>query len=40
MKVLINHSNHPHSGWGDKQKEGWDKIVDIPFPNIKPIVIL
>lgn len=36
MKVLVNHSNHPSSHWDEKQKAGFDKIIDIPFPNIPP----
>lgn len=34
MKILINLSNHPSSKWDKKQKEEWDTIIDIPFPNI------
>lgn len=36
MKILINHSNHPSDKWHPAQKEGWDKIIDLPFPNIDP----
>ena len=36
MKLLLNISNHTSNKWSDKQKEGWDKIVDIPFPQIDP----
>lgn len=36
MKLLINVSNHPVSNWSDEQKKGWDKIIDIPFPNVPP----
>ena len=36
MKILINLTNHASSKWSDKQKEGWDAIVDLPFPNINP----
>jgi len=34
VKVLINHSNHSSINWDIAQKEDWDQIVDIPFPNI------
>jgi hypothetical protein len=33
-KLLLNISNHPSREWEDKQKEGWDIIVDIPFPSV------
>lgn len=33
---LINISNHPSSGWSEKQKEGWDCIIDMQFPMINP----
>ena len=36
MKILINISNHPSSKWSPEQRAGWDKIVDIQFPNIDP----
>lgn len=36
MKILINHSNHPSEKWNVRQKEGWDKIIDLLFPNIDP----
>lgn len=36
MKILVNLSNHPSESWDEKQKEGWDKIVDIPFPDVDP----
>lgn len=36
MRVLINHSNHPSIKWDDRQKEDWDKIIDIPFPTVSP----
>ena len=32
--ILINLSNHPSSKWSESQKEGWDEIIDISFPNI------
>ncbi|WP_340691061.1 hypothetical protein [Hydrogenobacter thermophilus] len=35
-KVLINHTNHPSARWEEKQKEGWDRIIDIPFPEVQP----
>ena len=35
-RILINVSNHPSSSWSDEQKFGWDKIIDIPFPEIDP----
>ena len=35
-KMLINVSNHPVSRWSDAQKEGWDLIRHIPFPNVDP----
>lgn len=35
-RILINISNHPSSKWSEKQKEGWDEIIDIPFPNVPP----
>jgi|GEM_PF-374258 len=33
-KLLLNISNHPSREWEDEQKEGWDIIVDIPFPSV------
>jgi hypothetical protein len=36
MKVLLNCSNHPSSTWSSGQKEGWDEIIDIPFPSVSP----
>ncbi len=36
LKLLINVSNHPSEKWSEKQKAGWDKIVDLPFPQIPP----
>lgn len=35
-KALINHTNHPSEKWDEKQKEGWDKIIDVAFPEIPP----
>jgi len=34
MNKLLVISNHPVNKWSDKQKEGWDVIEYIPFPNI------
>lgn len=34
--VLINVSNHPSVKWTDAQKDEFDEIVDIPFPNVDP----
>ena len=34
MKKLLVISNHPVEKWSDEQKEGWDVIEYIPFPNI------
>lgn len=36
MKILINHSNHPSSKWEETQLHGWDKIIDLYFPNVEP----
>lgn len=36
-KILINFSNHPAGNWDEKQKEGWDEIIDIQFPQIDPL---
>ena len=35
-KLLINCSNHPSLKWSAEQKEGWDIIIDVPFPAIDP----
>lgn len=35
-KILINCSNHPSKVWESDMKKGWDKIIDIPFPNVPP----
>jgi hypothetical protein len=35
-KILINISNHPSAKWSEEQKKGWDRILDIPFPQISP----
>lgn len=34
MRLLINLSNYPSAKWEQKQKEGFDKIIDILFPEI------
>jgi len=34
--ILVNCSNHPSSRWSEEQKVGWDVIVDVPFPDVKP----
>jgi len=36
MKKLLVISNHPVEKWSDEQKEGWDIIEYIPFPNVSP----
>lgn len=36
MNVLVNISNHPSAKWSDAQKSVFDKIIDIPFPNVDP----
>ncbi len=33
-KILVNLSNHASVNWGNEQKNGWDEIIDVPFPNI------
>jgi len=35
-KILVNCSNHPSTRWGEEQRQGWDVIVDVPFPEVKP----
>lgn len=35
-KWLINISNHPSDKWEPEQKQGWDRIIDVPFPKIDP----
>lgn len=37
MKKLLVISNHPPENWEDKQKEGWDELNFIPFPEIDPL---
>ena len=38
--MLINLSNHPSSGWGEKQKRAamdrFGAILDMPFPEVPP----
>ena len=36
MKRLYNISNHPSVDWGEEQREGWDEIYDVPFPQVDP----
>lgn len=40
-KNFINFSNHPSSGWGNKQRaaalELGTEIIDIPFPQVDPM---
>ena len=33
---LLVVSNHPPDGWSEKQREGWDTVDYIPFPNVPP----
>jgi hypothetical protein len=33
---LLNVSNHDPKTWSPKQKQGWDKILHIPFPEVDP----
>jgi len=35
-KYLFVISNHPVNKWDEKQKNGWEDITHIPFPNIPP----
>jgi len=35
-KILVNCSNHPSTRWSEEQRQGWDVIVDVPFPDVKP----
>jgi hypothetical protein len=35
-KVLVNCSNHSSVLWSEAQRGGWDIIVDVPFPDVKP----
>ena len=34
VKVLVNCSNHPSNRWSAEQKENWDIITDVPFPEV------
>ena len=34
IEKLLVISNHPPDKWSDDQKQGWDVIDYIPFPNI------
>lgn len=37
--MFINISNHPSTGWGEKQWESakeYGKVVDLAFPNVNP----
>jgi hypothetical protein len=36
MKNLLVISNHAPEKWSEKQKEGWDNIEFVPFPNVAP----
>ena len=36
MKALINCSNHPSENWGEEQKNGFEEIIDVAFPQISP----
>ena len=35
-KILFNISDTPSREWEDKQREGWDEIIDYPLLNIYP----
>lgn len=35
MKTLLVISNHLRDGWSKEQKEGWDRIIFQPFPNVE-----
>jgi hypothetical protein len=35
--ILYNISNHPSTGWSDSQRAGWERIIDLPFPEINPL---
>lgn len=37
MKKLLVISNHPPEKWEGEQREGWDKIEFISFPEISPV---
>lgn len=34
LKVLVNCSNHPSERWSKEQRENWDCIIDVPFPDV------
>lgn len=38
--MLVNFSNHPFSGWSDKQvaeaQKSWGEVVDLAFPMVDP----
>ncbi|MEM4134328.1 MAG: hypothetical protein QXV73_03950 [Candidatus Micrarchaeia archaeon] len=34
MSNLLVISNHPPERWAEEQKEGWDRIDYIPFPQV------
>ncbi len=37
MNTLLVISNHnPNSSWSAEQKNGWDEIYYVPFPNVDP----
>lgn len=36
MNILFNISNHSSDKWSVAQKQNWDRVIDIPFPNIDP----
>lgn len=36
MKRLLVISNHDPKNWENSQKEGWDDIEYLPFPNVSP----
>jgi hypothetical protein len=38
MRKLINFSNHSSSQWSEKQKAGWNEIVDVKFPAVDPFI--
>ena len=35
-RILVNVSNHPSKDWGPDQMSGWERVVDVPFPNVFP----
>jgi hypothetical protein len=36
MNKLLVISNHNPQSWSAEQKEGWDEILYVPFPNVDP----